>query len=115
MAMFEARYVQNGDAVDFIPEAEVRAGTIVVVGDLVGVTKLDVKPGGLGALATGGVFEVVKGDGVALAFAYGQAVYWNATTKKVAEATGPGLVLLGKAVNPGGSPADAETVRVRLG
>ncbi len=115
MALFEARYVQNGDAVDFVPDADVPAGTIVVAGDLVGVTKLDVKAGELGALATVGVFEVVKGDGVSLAFDYGKAVYWNAATKKVAAAAGAGFVPLGKAVHPGGSPAESDTVRVRLG
>ncbi len=115
MALFQARYVQNGDAVDFIPDADVAAGSIVVAGDLVGVTKLDIKAGELGALATVGVFEIAKGEGVALAFDYGKTVYWNAATKKVADSAGAGVVLLGKAVTPGGSPADAEIVRVRLG
>lgn len=115
MALFEARYVQNGDAVDFIPDADVPAGTIVVLGDLVGVTKLDCKAGELGALATVGVFEVAKGDGVALAFPYGKAVYWNAATKKAADAAGAGFVRLGASVTPGGSAADSDVVRVRLG
>ena len=115
MALFQARFVQSGTAVDFIPATDIPAGTIVVAGDLVGVTKLDIKAGELGALATVGVFDVVKGDGVSLAFDYGKAVYWNAATKKVADATGAGLVLLGKAVQPGGSPADSGTVRVRIG
>ena len=113
MALFEARFVQRGDAVDYIPAVDLPAGTIVVAGDLVGVTRLAIKAGELGALATVGVFDVVKGDGVALAFAFGAPVFWNPTTKKVAAATAAGFVPLGKAVAD--SAADAEIVRVRIG
>lgn len=115
MALFQARYVQDDDAIDFISEVDIPAGTIVVVGDLIGVARLDIRAGEHAALAVAGVFEVAKGEGVALAFDYGKTVYWNAATRKVADAAGAGVVLLGKAVTPDGSPAEMETVRVRLG
>ena len=50
-----ARYVQRGDSIDYIPESDVAAGDIVKVGSLVGVAKLDIKAGELGALAVVGV------------------------------------------------------------
>ena len=53
-----ARYVQRGDSIDYIPEADVAAGDIVKVGSLVGVAKLDIKAGELGALAVVGVYEL---------------------------------------------------------
>ena len=50
-----ARYVQRGDAIDYIPDADVAAGDVVQLGRLVGVAKLDIKAGALGALALTGV------------------------------------------------------------
>ena len=51
----KARYVQRGESIDFIPAFDVAAGDIVKVGSLVGVAKLDIKAGELGALALCGV------------------------------------------------------------
>ena len=47
-----ASYVQRGEYIDVVPENDVKAGDIVVRGRLVGVSKLDIKAGTLGALAT---------------------------------------------------------------
>ena len=44
------KYIQTGDAVDYTPGADVGAGDVVVQGDLVGVAKLDILTGKLGAL-----------------------------------------------------------------
>ena len=54
----KARYVQRGESIDFIPASDVAAGDIVKVGSLVGVAKLDIKAGELGALALCGVYEI---------------------------------------------------------
>ena len=61
----DARYVQRGDAIDHTPAADVAAGDVVVIGKIVGVAKLDIKAGELGALALTGVYEVAKGTGIA--------------------------------------------------
>ena len=71
-----ATYVHRGDYLDHIPDAEVKAGDVIVQGKLVGVTKLDIAAGKLGAIATGGVFDLTKGSE---AIAVGAPVYWNAT------------------------------------
>ena len=66
----KARYVQRGDAIDYTPMEDVAAGDVVVLsGKLVGVAKLDIKAGELGALALVGVYEFAKAEGIAfLAF-----------------------------------------------
>jgi len=106
-----AKFIQSGDAIDYTPTADVPAGAVVVLEDLVGVTKLDIKAGELGALAVTGVFEFPKATGAGSAIAAGTKVWWDATVKQattVALAQG----YLGKAVKAA-TDADA-TVRVRL-
>ena len=93
----DARYVQRGDAIDYTPTADVAAGDVVVLDNkLVGVAKLDIKAGELGALALTGVYEVTKNSGVA--FAAGMEVGWNPTDKKVVAAGASGSVKIGHAV-----------------
>ena len=110
----KARFVQQGVTVDYIPAADVKAGDIVTVNDLVGVSRYDIKAGELGALAVppAPVFEVEKGS--AATFAYGQKVYWDTANAKVAAAAGSGIVLLGLCVSPAGSLASDTHCRVRL-
>ena len=92
----DARYVQRGDAIDHTPEADVAAGDVVVLGKLVGVAKLDIKAGELGALALTGIYEVSKASGTA--FAAGAEVGWSPSTKKAVAAGASGSVKLGHAV-----------------
>ena len=106
----DARYVQRGDAIDHTPMADVAAGDMVVLGKLVGVAKLDIKAGELGALALTGVYEVAKASGTA--FAAGMEVGWNPTDKKAVAAGASGSVKMGHAVALAGA-ADP-TVFVRL-
>ena len=76
--MSYVKYIQTGGAVDYTPGADVAAGTVVVQGDLVGITKLDIPAGKLGALAVTGVFQVPKATGGGTAIAAGTKVYWDA-------------------------------------
>ncbi len=102
----QARFIQDGTAVDYTPEADVAAGTVVALGDLVGITKADIPAGRLGALHLFGVFDVVKGDG---AVTLGAKVYWDNTAKQ-ATVTATGNKLLGLAV----APAEAGDAHVRV-
>ena len=106
----DARYVQRGDAIDYTPMADVAAGDMVVLGKLVGVAKLDIKAGELGALALTGVYEVAKASGVA--FAVGMEVAWDAANKKAVAAGASGSVKIGHAVAL--TSAVETTVFVRL-
>lgn len=102
-----ARFVQEGDSLDYRPAADVVAGEVVVQADLVGVAKRDIKAGDLGALAVAGVFEFPK-DPVDVAA--GARVFWNPATKLATlDAT---QAFLGKAVKPVAA-AEAKVV-VRL-
>ena len=70
-----ARYVQKGENIDFRPADNVKAGTIFPFNGFVGITRLDIRAGELGALAVTGVFESPK---TAEAIDVGEAVYYDA-------------------------------------
>lgn len=103
-----ARYIHDGKAIDFLSETAVSAGTVVVVEELVGITKLDLEAGRLGALHVVGVYDVVKG---AEEIGLGKKVYWDETEQKAVTTAGTNK-LLGIAVLK--AEADATVVRVRL-
>lgn len=110
----DARYVQRGDAIDHTPMADVAAGDVVVLANkLVGVAKLDIKAGDLGALALTGVYEVAKATGTA--FAVGTEVGWNPTTRQAVAAGASGSVKLGHAVALAGASDTLVYVRVCQG
>ena len=69
-----ARYVQKGENIDFRPADNVKAGTIFPFNGFVGITRLDIRAGELGALAVSGVFESPKADE---AIDVGDPVYWD--------------------------------------
>ena len=102
----KATYVQRGEYIDIVPENDVSAGDIVVRGRLVGVSKLDIKAGELGAVATTGVYDVAKGGD---AFAAGDKVYWSESEGKAATEGG---ILLGLCVQD--AEDSSPTVRVIL-
>jgi predicted RecA/RadA family phage recombinase len=104
-------FVQQGAAIDYTPGADTPAGTVVVQGDLVGVTRVDLKAGQLGTLAVEGVFDFPKATGTGNGFTAGQLAYWD-NTNDVATKTATGNKLIGKAVRAA-AEADA-TVRIRL-
>ena len=104
----KARYVQRGESIDYTPETDVAAGDIVKLGSLVGVAKLDIKAGELGALALVGVYEIATGG---TAVALGDVVSVDPATGKVAAAAS-GAVKFGHAVTA--ATASDATVNVRL-
>ena len=104
----EARFIHEGKAIDYTPTADMTAGTVVVLGDRVGVTIVDIPANVLGALQVTGVFDFEK-DNTVIPL-YGR-VYWDATAKK-ATVTVTGNTLLGIALNA--TIATDTIVRVRL-
>ena len=109
--MATAIFIHDGNSIDYTPGANVSAGDVVVQNDLVGIAKLDIVAGKLGALAVTGVFDVPKATGAGTAIAAGAKVYWNATAQQVTT-TATGNKYLGKTVR---AAADGDaTVRVRL-
>jgi len=111
-----ARFIHDGDAIDYTPTADVAAGDVVVQEDLVGVAKLDIPADTLGALHVTGVFDFPKATGSGQSIPAGVKVYWDDVAKQAFAAGGGsssgGEKLLGKSVLAAGD-SDA-TVRVRL-
>ena len=104
-----ATFVHDGNSIDYTPAVDTAAGAVVVQVDLVGVAKLDIPAGTLGALAVTGVFDFPKASGSEIAA--GALCYWDATNER-ATTTATGNTLIGKCVK---AAADADTtVRVRM-
>lgn len=58
----QAIHKQRGDSIDYIPASDVAAGDIVILDtntDFIGVAKIDIKAGELGALALNGVYSIL--------------------------------------------------------
>jgi len=109
---YEATYRNTGSEIEYTPSgADVSAGEVVVLGELVAIAKADIADGVEGALTIEGVFDVVKTGGGGITFAAGAVVYWDATNN-VATSTAGSNNIIGKAVE---AAADAATsVRVKL-
>jgi len=105
----QARFIHDGKSIDFLSETAVPAGSVIVVGSLTGVAKLDIRAGCLGALAVVGVYDIVK---VTTAIPPGSKVYWDAAAEQ-AVTTAAGNAPLGIAVQE--AAADDTVVRVRIG
>ena len=106
----QAQFVHDGKAVDFTPTAEVVAGSIVVQGDLVGITKRDIKAGSLGSIAVEGVFDIPKDPALAIEFEAGTKVFVD--EDGTVSADDVGNKYLGKVVAD--AAATDSFVRVRL-
>lgn len=111
--MATAKFIHDGDSIDYTPGSNVAAGDVVVQGDLVGMAKRDIVANALGALAVTGVFDVPKAIGAGTAIASGAKVYWDAADKQAKEDAESGAnKYLGKTVK---AAVDADaTVRVRM-
>jgi len=111
--MAQAVFAHEGAAIDYTPGADVSAGDVIVQGDLVGVARLDIKAGVLGALAVTGVFDFAKATGVGTAIAAGVEVYWEVADAEAKTDSETGAnKLIGKTIAAAGDN-DAE-VRVRM-
>lgn len=106
-----AIFVHDGDSIDYTPTTAVAAGAVIVLGDLVGVSRTPIAANALGALSVVGVFDFPKATTGGSGLTAGTTVFWDATNS-VATATSTGNKQLGKVVK---AAADADTtVRVRL-
>lgn len=106
-----ADFIQEGASIDYTPGSDVAAGDVVVLNDLIGVAKLPIKSGHLGALAVEGVFAFPKPIGLTVGL--GESMYWD-TVEELAETwNSSGVhVFLGKAVQAAAS--NDATVQVRM-
>jgi predicted RecA/RadA family phage recombinase len=105
----QARFIHDGKAIDFLSDTSIPAGSVIVQGSFIGVTKFDLPAGHLRAVHVVGVYDIVKSN---IAIPLGSKVYWDATAKQ-AVLTSTGNSLLGVAVAD--AVAEDASVRVRLG
>jgi len=111
--MATAQFIHDGKSIDYTPGADVSAGDVVVQNDLIGIAKLDIASGALGALAVTGVFDLPKATGVGEAIGAGAKVYWDAgNTVATTDPAAGANKYLGKTVRDAGD--DDATVRIRL-
>jgi len=113
--MSQVRFIHDGNSIDYTPApgSDVAAGDVVIQGDLVGVAKLDIAAGRLGALSVTGVFDFPKATTPGSAMPSGTKVYWDAANKlATTDADSGANKYIGKTIRAA-SDTDA-TVRVRL-
>ena len=104
-------FIQEGDSVDYTPAVDVAAGSVVVQGELVGVTKRAIPANTSGGLTVEGVFDFPKANTAGTAITAGANVYWNVAAQQ-ASTLSYGNVPLGICVK---AAADADTtVRVAI-
>lgn len=109
--MVKAKFIHDGNSIDYTPSADVAAGDVVVQGDLIGVAKTPIAANTLGALAVTGVFDFLKNCGGGQAITVGAKCYWDATNQ-LATTTASGNTYIGKCIK---AAADNDlTVRIRM-
>ena len=108
-----AVFAQNPDYVDYTPTADVDAGDVIVVGDLVMVAPRPIRANTLGALAAQGIFDVAKTVATGSAITMGAEVYWDATNHVATTNSNTGANKLMGKCSMAAADTDA-TVRVRL-
>jgi predicted RecA/RadA family phage recombinase len=112
----EARFLHEGRTVDYTPETDIAAGSVVIQGSLTGIALRDLPAGQLGSLQVDGVFEIAKLSGDV--FTAGTKVYWDAEHAVATSDTDDGGEIytpypyLGKTVEAAG--VSTPVVRVRL-
>jgi predicted RecA/RadA family phage recombinase len=105
-----AKYIQRGHEIDFTPDTDVAAGDVVIIGDLAGIAKLDIKAGTLGALALVGVFDIPKATGEGTAIAVGAIVFWDAENKQITTTSGNNKYLGKTVIASGDDDANARVI-----
>ena len=105
-----AKYIQRGHSIDYTPDTDVAAGDVVIIGDLAGIAKLDIKAETLGALALVGVFDIPKATGEGTAIAVGAIVFWDAENKQVTTTAGDNKYLGKTIIASGDDDANARVI-----
>ena len=78
--MASATYLQRGESIDYTNsgDSKINAGTIVKIGDLIGIAAGDIAAGAKGALHIEGIYKAPKEYAASdKALTLGQAVQWD--------------------------------------
>lgn len=72
--------IQPGKVIDYTAGADITSGSIVVMGQILGIALADIANGATGAVQIDGVFEVPKVTGAV--FSQGESLTWDASAGK---------------------------------
>lgn len=109
----QARFIHEGKSIDYISAVDVKAGDVIVQGELVGVAQSDIPAYQLGALLVEGVCDFPKPNDGSSTIGFGLEVYWDAAEGMAKTDSEAGAnKYIGKCVRAAGN-AEA-IVRVRL-
>lgn len=90
-------YVKHGDEMPYTNSGSgITSGSVVKIGDIIGVAQTDILQNSTGTVVIAGVFELAKTT--SQAWTQGQRLYWDPTASKFTTAA-----------DDGGSPATAFT------
>ena len=70
-------YVTDGDVIDYTAGANITSGSVVKIGQILGVALVDIANGATGSVAIEGVFTVPKVSGAVIA--KGESLTWDAS------------------------------------
>lgn len=106
-------FVSEGLVLDYTNtgSAVIYSGSVVVMGDLIGVSITNIPAGKVGAVRVEGVFALPKAADTALTL-QGAAVYWDTAAKLVVAAEGTDIVPAGVVARVPASGATAVEVKL---
>ena len=104
-----ASFVADGSTVDFVPTIDIEAGTIVVIGKLVGIAKFGIRANTRGSITVRGVFDVVKDPTTNIPA--GTTLYWSLVSWHVVK-NAYSHSMIGKSIED--APPGTITVRLRM-
>ena len=90
----QAKFIQTGNSIDYTPSSDVSAGDVVIVGNIVGIAKLDIPANTAGAISLTGCFQIYKDD---VDISIGDAIYWD-ETESLATTASYGNTFIGRSV-----------------
>ena len=104
-----AIFVSDGNTLPIVPESDVAAGSVVVVGKIVGIAKFGISAGSRGSITVRGVFDVVKDPTTNIPA--GTILYWSQISWHVVK-NAYAHSMIGKAIEA--APPGTLTVRLSL-
>lgn len=111
--MLEATFLQSGDLIDHRATTMLPPGTVVALGELVGVTTRAAQPGEVIGLALTGIYDVPAQ--IAGPLPVGTRVYWHPILRTATlDADGGAHPYLGISVEAHEEPTAITRLRVRL-
>ena len=78
--MTKAMYLQRGEALDYTNATNdtIEAGSVITIGERIGIAGTDIEPGAVGSIHVVGCFEIAKSEASEV-IAQGASVYFDGT------------------------------------